>query len=817
LLRENSLYIKTISIILSLSLLLPGLLIFNPKGVEAATSISLADGVTASLYDAQLVKDESGKLVAYTLLIQNKSGKSLPLIDYWAGIRGNNNKTYVTKLISEDKDKGYVIPSSSTFLTFYAYVDEKDQLTDLKINLIKWDFGANNYERVVGTLESPDNGITKYKTAEETNVNKSLVNMIVNSYKMYSDDKYSYFNANMSIRNKTNITLDMKNVAYYLSDGNGTLVPLSFSASEQSLKPQERKDVLLSATLSKTFSKENASIVVMYKDETDGIQVPKVTFEIPTLKDTAAGRANTASTFQINGTEIKITVKDSSMSYSEKNAFTETSIILENNSSTKINIPKFEYYIKTAQGYLYPLLPTEESDKDTSLLPKIKKQLDLKGEMPTNIDLAKSQFVLFLNEGEGSERYFLGNYNISVGSSSEPTKPATNSINYQGNLIEQISLQRVPNGSNDLLIAEFKVTNKDDKTKAKLQALGQFEIDGVKLSEESTKIVALDKLLAVAPNQSYRIVTYTEIPYIQTAGNIVFSMTEKTTSGSKNIHKFKVSSMTKARLLGMNESYQIDTLGSRGEVTVLNSNVYTGKQSDMYFAQLLYENKEQRTGIPTKLKGYIENSKDDIVELNVKNYETKLLAGGKAVLNVWAVIPKNYEDKKINLYIGESVETAENEIANVIINPVYTQQVLKPEKPATTFSKLPFMNFDISLSSFYAQFDSSDGGSVDTITLDFLYDVVARENAPAYSDEQEIIIEYVDPTNSFVKFSQSFKIGGKEDNKLEIGTNQRGSMKFTNPNVLITNPGEYIVNVYSQYQDHKLLIATGSFLFGNSQ
>lgn len=812
--RTNSLSSKIVIMMLSLCLLLPGTYVFMPKTAEAATTVSISNGVTVSLYDAQLVKDESGKLAAFTLTFQNQSGSSVQLIDYWARINSGNN-SFVTKLISEDKEKKVVIPNSTTYLTFYAYVDEKQQLTDLTLDIIKWDFGVNNYERIVGSLKSPTNGVTGYQKAEETNINKSLMNMMLSTYKMYSDEKYSYFNVDISVRNKSNSSLDMKNMAYYLSDGKGTLVPLESSTAELVLKPQERRNILLSSTVAKSFDKQNASVVVMYKDEAGGIQVPKVSFKLPVLADTPAAAASSTSAYQVNGTEIAVTVKDSSMSYSGSNAFVDTSIVLENRSSVRTSMPKFEYYIKTAQGYLYPLLPAEGSD--TALLPKIKKQIDLRGEMPSDIDLTKSQFVLFLSEGEGTASYFLGNYKLSVGSNSEPTKPASNSVTYLGNLIEQTSLQRVPNGNSDLLIAEFKITNKDTKSKAKLQVAGQFEIDGVKISADATKVISLDKLVAIAPNQSYRVVTYTEIPYVQSTNDIVFSMSEQATSGAKSVHQFKVGSMTNAKLLGSNESYKIETLGGRGEVSLVNSTIYNGNQTDMFFAQLQYESKEQRAGIPTKLKGYISNSNGDIVELNVKNYEMRLLPNGKAIVNVWSVVPKNYEDKKINLYIGESINLAEDEIANVIINPVYMQHIYKNETPATTLTAMPFMNYDVSLSSMYAQFDSSNGGMVDTVNLSFNYDVVARENAPVYSDVQSIVVEYVDPQYSQVKFSKTFKVGETGEDALIVGRQQTASMTFVNPILSAYSPTEYKVNVYAQYQDHKKLIATDSFLFGNMQ
>jgi len=80
---------KILSMVVSLCLLLSIVDTFKPlRSAEAATQIKLASNVSVTLYDAQLVKDASGKLASFTIRFDNNSSSAIPLIDYWAKITG---------------------------------------------------------------------------------------------------------------------------------------------------------------------------------------------------------------------------------------------------------------------------------------------------------------------------------------------------------------------------------------------------------------------------------------------------------------------------------------------------------------------------------------------------------------------------------------------------------------------------------------------------------------------------------------------------------------------------------------------------------
>src|SRR5690606_34835198 len=134
---------KSLILILSLTLML--LCIPNVKADGLSNqSVTVASDISVSLYDVESMKNETGQIFAFTLEFKNNSSSSLPLIDYWARIKGKSNKSYVTKLIEADKTKQIVPSKGTTYLTYYTNAEASASLNDFQINIIKWDFSVSS-------------------------------------------------------------------------------------------------------------------------------------------------------------------------------------------------------------------------------------------------------------------------------------------------------------------------------------------------------------------------------------------------------------------------------------------------------------------------------------------------------------------------------------------------------------------------------------------------------------------------------------------------------------------------------------------------
>lgn len=781
---------------------------------EGQNTVTLKSNVSVTLFDAQLLKQDSGKVAFFTLEINNNSNQSVALIDYWARIK-SGSKSFVTKLIEDDKGKEIVPANTTTYLTYYANVDQAIQLNQLAVDVIKWDFNSSNYEIILGSLKFSNNGVTSYQKSKQVLIGKQKLEITANQYTMYRDQKYGYVNIELNVKNLSSSTLNMNDIQYQAVVADSKIYTVSPSYSELQLKANESKKVMVSLSL--PIEDLNKDIVVqgMKKSEGSTVAIPLINMQLPILSDTPALAINKIKSVQINGNTIQITADKSSVSINDNRTTFTTKLTLENVNSAAIDMPSIRYYVKTKDGYLYPLSLEENSAKN--ILPKIKQSIELSGQIPSESVLATSQLVMFLEEENSAVKNFLGNFKIVVSNNSSNTPSDNGSVSsvYEGFKIEQVSLQRTPNDDMDMVIAEFKITNNTQSTQAKLNLSGQFILDGVRLSAESTHIKEIDSVLTLAPGASYNVIAYTQIPYTQNAKKFGFRMNEVTVDkGTKYINTFAVNGLLPATLLASNQLYEMNGVGGNAEVSFVKANIYNGVQTDLFYAELEYTNLEKRSAVPKELTGYIMNSKGDLINVDISHYEEKLLPGGKVVLSVWTTIPKSYEKSQLEFYFGQALKLEESKQL-AVVKPVYTQYIIKDKVINDQFNKLEFMQYDLDLMYFTALLASSNDMEIDMIDMDIDYSLALRQNASQYTDEHTILVEYEDIETPRIIFSKEFKFSGEEasGNQLKLGNFQKVNMNYTNKLVSMKNFNNYKVNVYDVFKGHKLLLGTKMYTF----
>ena len=233
--------------------------------------------------------------------------------------------------------------------------------------------------------------------------------------------------------------------------------------------------------------------------------------------------------------------------------------------------------------------------------------------------------------------------------------------------------------------------------------------------------------------------------------------------------------------------------------------------------EFLYENKELRNNDITTLNGYIENSKGEIVNLTIEKADKKILPNGKAVIYAYGEVPKSFESQRVNIYVGESVPSeSEEELTNVMVNSVQFQHLVKETKPLDSVREFVFGQYDIKLTGILGILGSSDGFTPDKVDLNFDYNINLVDGAPEYVADQQLVFEYVDKNVKSVKFSKAFKLGGTDENSLQIGSSQTATISYTHPSLAYIGLGEFDLNVYHQYKGYKKLIATQTMDFGSN-
>ncbi|REK69549.1 hypothetical protein [Paenibacillus paeoniae] len=813
---------RVIQLCLVFTLLIGYTIAPNNRIEAAATATSkkptatIASNIQAILYDAQLVTQEQGKLASFTIAIQNDSSASLQLLDYWAKIKSKSGKTYPTKLKEADKTKVTAPSKGTTYLTYYASVDKDSKLADLSIDLIKWDFSSANYERTLGTLNASGTGATASYGVKEMLFGANKLKGQVKQYTLYQDSQYGYLTIDYSLENLSLSSVDLTSVNYFAQIDGGSVFAFDKNTSNITLKARETKMITLSVAIPLKNLSSKFSLVLSTAEEQSKTNLPIGVFDLPALKPTVAVKPNVTKALYLGGNTLNITAGDSFVSLAANHEQLSTQFVLENTSSTKLPLPALEFYLKTKEGYLYPL--TRDSDAEVVLLPKIKQSIQLSGQIPNSGILKTSEIVVFYkNGGEDSKSSFLSNFAVAVKTQTGEQSSAV--AQYSGYEVRQESIQRTPNDLADLIVAEFTFKNTTAQAKSKLLLSGHFIIDGVKVDPSKSTIVVLDDVTTIGPGQSYKVVAYTEVPYTQVTSKIEFVMfeTDKDKKNEKQIHVFYVDSPTQAKQLGSNEAYQITSLGKRAEVKFVKSALYKGASSDFFYAEVEYTNKERRAINPAQLAGYVQNQTDSIIGLTFSEFKEKVMPNGKVVLSAWTKVPRNFEKDKISFYFGEAFKLG-NDAGSAVIKPVFTDYVLKEIEVAKNLKNIEFMNNVLDIKSTVAIVQASDGFAIDSVKLSFNYDLTPNTDSDrAYAEEHKIIVEFVDNDYKQMTFSKELSLG-KDNLKDELVVGKNLKKEFLFQNDIVNHKNDYgkgyTINVYDSFQGFKTLIASQNMQWG---
>lgn len=768
--------------------------------------VTLAPNVTASLQDAQILVQEQGKIASFTIKVSNQSNSSLRLIDYWAKIKTKSGKSFQTKLKDSDKTKNSIPSKGIAYLTYFADIDSKTVITDLILEIIKWDFSTSNYERSLGKLNASSTGEVLPFKPKELLFGNGKVKAAIKQYNLYKDEKFGYLTVSMVLENLTISSIEMNTLKFFTQTIDGKVFSLeSNSTAGLALKPRERKLVSLVTTIPVGELNKKFSVVLAVTEEVNKVNLPIGVFALPQLKVTSPVQQGLKKTLYINGHTVVTNVNESYLTFEGNQQNMTVQFELENTSQSKMNLNGLEINLKTKDGFLYPL--TKENENQVDLLPKIKQTFSVKGQIPNQDILKTSEIVLFIKSTENNQSWFVGNFKVNH----DKGEQSGNAANYKGFEVKQTSVQRTPKEDNDLIVTEFTLTNKTTQTKPKLSLSGYFVIDGVKIDSEASHMVVLDQLSTVGPNQSYRFVAYTEVPYTQITNKIEYVLNEEDSQkNTKSIYQFSTGELITAKELTKENSYQITNIGKRAEVKYIKSNLFQGFKHDFFYAELEYINLEKRSLSPSMLAGYIQNMNGAIINTNFSEYKERLLPNGKVIISAWVQVPKGFESKEISFYFGESFNL-EKDAGKVVIKPVYTNLSAKAQNVQVNLNKTMIQNYLFSMKNIYAALNTSGEFIGDGVNLTFEYDLEKQNLDQVNAEQHKILIEFIDQGTNKATYSKILNLGVLEENAevfLE-GKDIKKTISLSDSKVTLnTNYKGYTLNVYAVFKETKMLLAT---------
>ncbi len=796
--------------------------------------------------DAQLLMQSQGLVVAYTVTVVNNSSTELDLLDYFIRLKGKNGKIFKSSISSADSNTTTVAPKSSVNLKYYAVIDSGTKATDLSFQIVKWDFSLPNYERNLGTIKFPTNSSEKVAAFQPYTmiIGNSKIKGALKQYIVTQDDTNGYVTISFLLENVGSSSIDLSTLNFALQTDSYSVYDVSSSSlTGMTLQPYQRKIVTVHSVIPTAVLGKPAALVVFSKDDTNKVSLANGSFAVPALKPVNSAGVGEQRMVYIDGTTVSTSAGTAFINVNGDQSDVTMNFDLTNTSTSSIAMPDLDFSIRTKDGAEYPLTYTKEDG--ATLLPKIDTTISLTGQINAAIDATSAQLIVRKSKTDTDSSYVLGTYKLSG-----TTKPGAigSSYTYDDDYSVTLkSIQRSPLSDSDMLVAELDVTNKSNSSVATPNLSGYFMINGVKVNGD-TNASALDDQLNIDPKGTYGFVVYTKIPYTTSVDNVKFVLTapvdDKT---SKTLYQFSSQNLSTVPVYQTDQQYDIQSIGHRTSVKLVNSAIYTGDKDNRYFfSEFEATNEEARSSELTDLGAYVKDKNGVIVPIAVSTVSDKVSSGGKVLITAWGQLTKSFDTDNYQLYVGRAIDSGSTPPAQdssssgsgsggsggnsggsgsgtgssgatvdkIIVDPIAYAASANVVNPADSFTNLKIGQDTVSLRNFYLSLNATGETIVSGAKLSFDYDLTRDDSYDYVAGTHQLEFEIIDQ-DSQTEYTSNVSLVNADDSNanqpvLIEGSQQDGAVNFDDSNLdqKIHTYQTYKLNIYDVYGDAKLLVAS---------
>jgi hypothetical protein len=218
------------------------------------------------LVDATLSPSDDGQVGAFTVSITNGSSSVLDLNDYWFRLTSLTGSNYTLKTSAADSKVTKISPNSKLTITLYANVGETTTLSDLSLNVVKFDFSVTNYEKAVGKFTFPKGytNIVSSGSYKAIYFNNTTLNTKISSASLGASGDNNFVTINFVYNNIGKKAVTLSKYKYYLVNSNGIMYQATSSETEDIIMdPLERTEFQLTASIPASLKTTGWKLIVL--------------------------------------------------------------------------------------------------------------------------------------------------------------------------------------------------------------------------------------------------------------------------------------------------------------------------------------------------------------------------------------------------------------------------------------------------------------------------------------------------------------------------------------------------------------------------
>lgn len=792
----------------------------NLTTLDKLSPIKITSKSYVKLSDVNILTQDDGNILTYTLNIYNGDQKDIQLIDYWSKVKTKSGASISTQLMTKDKTKKKISPNSQMTLTYYAKVGNITSASDLIFQFVKWDFSKPNYENVLGSFKVPVTftTLTSLGQTKKLRINDIPVQTKLESHQQYKTSDKIYTMVTLSLQNLGYKAVEDPKYSYNVVTTDGASYPLNVDQTNENFKiqPQEKKNIQLIAELPASAKTDKLKLQIVTTDEELKVTLPVATYSIPSGKSTSL-LVDSASykTLEVNNIKVDTQIRGASVSSDEEEANWSMMIYFRNTGNKAVTLPKYEANLSSSEGYVFPI--STKSFDNLTLKPLEEKTISLSATVPSY--LKQEQMVLQLNqtsasassEGETSK----GKAVFPVAFYSVPYKAqpdATENLKYYvenqyGKFNLSLgSIQMLPWSDGDLVSARFTIENTRANTVKLPEMGGTIKLDQATLTGD-TQVVTTANSMILGPHGKADIYLLAKVPYGLDFRQARITLQEKVGEELSDFFTLNASkSQTSIPTISKGTEYEISTAGKNAEVKERRTLFYSGISSNIMYTELEVISTETRQSELSKIVAYYKTRDGQFFQAKTSQPEGATTPNGKNLVTVHAKLPRNLDTSDMVLYIGEGVKegkftTPKDEPTGFVNAFALELNQLKLEPKRNSLSAIDLFPYSLSIPSLTG---TLAGGSVN-VKFDYYLSRNGEYEIGTY--DHKLVVELKDAGGRY--FEQELAL----EQDLKIGENQSYSLSFTNPIFENMKSGSFEITLYDKFQGEKIKLASQAYYY----
>ncbi|UHA75694.1 hypothetical protein [Paenibacillus sp. 481] len=794
----------------------------NPVKLTAKSFVKLSD--------VNLLTQDNNNILAYTLTYYNQDSKIINLNDYWTKVRSKSGTEYSVTQSTNDKDKVRVAPQSTLSVTYHAKVGSNIKISDLEFLIFKWDFSSSNWMKTLGkyTIPATFSTSTPINQTRKFRLNDTPVYAKVEQMFVFPADNYNHVNVNLNLENIGSKVLENPKIKLSIRANNGANYPLVQDESEYKIQPRDKKKLSLMTKIPSRVKLDKLELQIVQEDETSKINYAIATMQLPksNSKDLVTPKYK-EKTVTVKDTKILTKIQTAWVTPTFENKDISITFDIQNLGTKPLKLPKYEFTMHADSGAIFPI--SNKTLENVTLKPKETKSFKLNVSIPSDAGSDKLKLHMNMPSASGSGVSTAstgGQANSGAGTSGTSSSADTtfaypvaiyevpelisihNAIgeefrvaNSKGSFwVSLASIQRLPWTDGDIVSAKLTIKNKEFKSVEIPKLEGMFKVDSAK-STGDTKLVQSDGSMIVPPQSEVDVYIVTKVPTYFDISQLQIALMEKLGEEASELIQFtNLGSLKDLDKVKFNTFYDLKTAGRNAEITARKTLVYPGTSAKMVVTDLVMKNKEKRPANLSQIVAYYRSKDGELFKADTIQVKSPTTPEGKNIVTVSASIPDKVYLSDMELIIGEGITdgkfTAPGTEANGYVNAVALGLDMELPGFVKSMEKIEMFPYTLAMHGVKA---TTSGGSLN-LEFDYHLDRDLTYNMGEY--QHKVILELMDSSGR--TFTHELKLG----DGLKEGKNKHFTHSFSDSFFEKVKSGHLQLNVYDQFKDHKLKLAS---------